>query len=153
MNQRVANFFRYQEVARSANRRYLDALATVPQPQVQAPEIHKLSTSCQVQGRSYAGFNPGCREHLQLFEALLRGEYLLKGFRNADIRGELYSTKADPLARKRQAQRIGRQLKRLHVRKLLARIPRTRRWLLTDKGRRILNQIVRFFRRPLPQAA
>lgn len=153
MNKGVAHFFRYQEVGRSANRRYLDALATVPQPQVQAPEVHKLSTSCQAQGRSYAGFNPGCREDIQLFEALLRGEHLIKGFRNADLRRELYPARTDRLTQKRQAQRIGRQLKRLHVRKLIAKIPRTRRWLLTDRGRRLLTHAVRYANGNLPQAA
>ena len=46
-------------------------------------------------GRSYAGFNPASGPDVKLFRAVLDGNHLLRGFRNADIREALYGTTDD----------------------------------------------------------
>jgi hypothetical protein len=47
---------------------------------------------------SYAAFNPARRRDVHLFEAVLRGEHLLHGFRKADIRRLLEGEATDPVA-------------------------------------------------------
>lgn len=153
MNKGVANFFRYEEVARAANLRYLDALSVVHDPTPTTRAVTNLTESRQVAHRRYAGFNPAKREHAQLFAAVLRGEHLLHGFHNADIRRILCGESRDPALRRRQSHAIGRQLKRLHVRGLLARIPRTRRWKVTNLGRSLLSQLVHLYHADLALAA
>jgi hypothetical protein len=44
-------------------------------------------------------------------------------------------------------------LKRLHVRGLLAKVPHTRRWRITRKGRRVLGDTLHTYRRYNSQAA
>jgi Mn-dependent DtxR family transcriptional regulator len=41
---------------------------------------------------------------------------------------------------------VGRMLKRLHLRGLLVKVPRTRRWRVTDKGRRISGHVLMTYR-------
>ena len=116
-------------------------------------QVERLAQPKTAAGRSYAGFNPARRPDVRLFEAVLRGEHLLHGFRNADIRHALYGGVQDRLVRRRQSAAVGRLLKRLHVRGLLAKVPRTRRWRVTDTGQRLLAGIVRLYRDGLPAAA
>jgi hypothetical protein len=87
------------------------------------------------------------------FEAVLRGEHLLNGFRNTDIRRSLYGEAKDSAVRRRHSAAVGRLLKRLHVRGLIAKVPRTRRWRVTDSGQHFLGVVVRLYQDGLPAAA
>lgn len=153
MNKGVANLRHYLRVARSANQRYLEALAVVADPAPAYRQVRELARSKRCAGRSYAGFNPACPEDVKLFQAVLCGDHLIHGFRNADIRRHLWSETKDPAQRRRQANRVTRLLKRLHVRGLTAKIPHTRRWRVTRKGQKLLGAIIQLHYHGLPEAA
>jgi hypothetical protein len=143
----------YQEVARAANERYLDALSVVEDPAPAYQQVAQLAESKVSGGRRYAGFNPACRDDVRLFRAVLAGEHLLRGFRNAEIRRALWGDSKDARQRQRQANAVTRRLKRLHVRGLLAKIPRTRRWRVTAKGHKLLGAIIQLHYHGLSTAA
>jgi hypothetical protein len=153
MNKGVANFYRYQQVAAAANQRYLRALAVVDNPAPAYRQAERLAQPKVSHGRSYAGFNPARRQDVRLFQAVLRGDHLLHGFRNADIRRLLHPEGKEASVRRRQSAAVGRLLKRLHVRGLLAKVPRTRRWRVTEAGQRLLGAVVRLYQDGLPTAA
>lgn len=143
----VGNFHHYQSHALSCNQRYLEALAAVEDPTPSYDDLKRLTERQRVKGRSFAGFNPAREHEAQLFAALLAGDHISQGFRNKDIRAALYVELSDPLDRRRHSAAIGRILKRLHVRGLIAKVPRTRRWRVTDDGRRVLGQTLQTYRR------
>jgi hypothetical protein len=151
MNKGVVNLYRYRQVALAANGRYLDALSVVePAAPAQAP-LHRLAEPCRVRGRRFAGFNPARREDLALFRAVLDGDHLLRGLRNADIRQRLYSAQPTSTAeRRRQSAAVSRQLKRLHVRGLIVKVPHSRCWHLSSLGRQLLSTAVEAYQRRLP---
>ena len=67
-----------------------------------------------VSGSESCGLQPGQPPRTSsLFEAVLDGDHLLRGFRNADIREALYGTTEDDVERRRQSPAVGRMLKRL----------------------------------------
>lgn len=147
----VGNLHHYQSHALSCNMRYLEALAAVEDPTPGYADLRKLTERERHKGRSYAGFNPAREEEARLFAAVLAGDHLAQGFRNKAIRAALG---ADPTKNcPRFSAAVGRLIKRLHVRGLLAKVPRTRRWRVTEKGRRILGDTLRVYRRYAPQAA
>jgi len=146
----VGYLWRYAQIAGAANRRYLAALAIVADPAPAAAELHNLASPVIDNGRSYRGFNPASADEARVCRALLRGEHALQGFRNQHIRGQLFAPPRDPAEQRHQAASIGRLLKRLHMHGLLAKIPRTRRWRLTDKGFRLLSMIKVFHDETLP---
>jgi hypothetical protein len=133
--------------------RYLDALAPVQETRASYEEVRQVVQSQRHAGRPYAGFNVAKKDDVDFFAAVLAGEHHLHGFRSEDVRQRLHAVCRDPLVRRRQAQAIGRRLKRLHVRTLVAKIPRSRRWRITPKGLRLLSKIVRLYYHGLPQAA
>jgi len=149
----VGNFRRYQEIARSSNLRYLDALAPVKDPEVGYQQLRPLVQSQQHAGRRYAGFNVAKQDDIDLFAAVLAGEHVLHGFRSENIRERIHGACKDPVIRRRQAQAISRRLKRLHVRGLIAKIPRSHRWMVSAKGQRLLSKVIRLYHYGLSQVA
>ena len=135
----------------SCNRRYLEALAAVDDPTPGYDDLKELTERQRAKGRSYAGFNPAREEEARLFAAVLAGDHIAQGFRNKDIRAAVYD--GNRRAPGRQSAAIGRLLKRLHVRGFVAKVPRTRRWRITDHGRRILSDTLQTYRRYQAQAA
>jgi hypothetical protein len=153
MNKGVANLPSYARVARSSNERYLNALSVVDDPASGYCQASRLAESKVHRGRRFAGFNPARPEDVRLFQAVLSGDHLPWGFRNAAIRNALFGETKDPRERRRRAHAVTRLLKRLHVRGLVAKIPRTRRWRVTASGQKLLGTLVQLHYHGLPRAA
>jgi hypothetical protein len=153
MTKNVLSLVHYREQALACNRRYLDALAVVDDPTPAYQELRQLTEPQVVQGRSYAGFNPARRDDILLFAAVLDGDHVTRGFRNGAIRTPVFGDSKEPLKRRLDSAAIGRLLKRLHVRHIVAKIPRTRRWRVTERGRHLLGLSVQLYRRAWPQLA
>jgi hypothetical protein len=77
-----------------------------------------------------------------LFKAVLKGDYIIQGFRNADIRESLFGIRVSSARKKRLSAKVCRLFKKLHTRGLIAKIPHSRRWRITRKGLRILEPLV-----------
>jgi hypothetical protein len=152
MNKSVINLYRYREVALAANQRYLEALSVVENPAPTYRQVEKMTEPVVKAGRSYAGFNPASGPDVKLFTAVLDGDHVLRGFRNADIREALYGTTADPVERRRESAAVGRLLKRLHVRGLIRKVPRSRRWLVSQNGHRVFQGVLQLYHRGIPAA-
>jgi len=154
MNKGVANFHQFQRVAKAANERYLKALAVVDDPAPSYRQVARLAERKVVRQRSYAGFNPACQDDVRLFQAVLHGDHLLRGFYNRDLRRLLgLDGKHPPSSLRRFAARVGRLLKRLHVRGLIAKIQHTRRWRVTQLGQQLLGAIIHLHYHGLAKAA
>lgn len=142
----VGNLHHYQSHALACNQRYLQALSHVADPTPAYRELANLAEPKRVHGRNSAGFNPAHRKDLELFAAVLDGDHIAHGFRNKDIRRLLIQ----PEKGSRASAAVSRLLKRLHVRGLIAKIPRTRRWRVTELGRQVLSDTLTLYRRDWP---
>lgn len=146
----VANLPRYGEVCLAANRRYLQALAVVDNPAEALRELPPLAKPVRKKGKSNRGFNPLSLDDVRLFSAVLRGEHFLHGFRNRDIRQQLFPHAKHPKLSRRQSARISRLLHLLHVHRLIAKIPRSRRWRVTDLGHKLMTAVISLFHQHYP---
>jgi hypothetical protein len=142
MSKGVSNMYRYREVAMGANRRYLEALAVVPDPGQWKKQIQTIGRPARTETRSHRALNPANKEDVDLLAVVMRGEFNLHGFRNADIRERLNEPPTDATQQRRQSHRTGRLLKLLHAHGLIAKIPRTRRWRVTKHGQSIMTAIL-----------
>ena len=137
----VAYLPRYAAVSAAANQRYLDALAVVDDPAPAHPALERLVQPVRdPHGRSSRAFNPAAAADLALFTAVLRGEHTLQGFRNREVRTRLFGPTA-ATDRRRSAQ-VSRLVKRLHLRALVAKVPRSRRWRLTQRRHALMSTAV-----------
>ena len=131
----VAFLGRYAHVARQAARRYLNGLAVVDDPQVSQDLLDRVCSRASFAGRQRRALNPLSREDQQLFLAVLRGEHTLRGFRSRDLAPYLNHTPTqDPDQRRRQSGQRSRLLQLLRAHGLIAKLPHTRRYRVTDRG-------------------
>lgn len=146
----VASLYRYHEISLAANRRYLEALAAIEDPTEAIDDLQKLGRTVVHQGRRARALNPLAQEDLELIRAIARGEFFLNGFRNADIRSRLFAPARNKALRRRQSAKVTRLLQRLHIHQLIAKIPRSRRWRVSAKGRAITAAMINLHDQGLP---
>ena len=80
MRKGVAYLFRYLEVSRQANDRYLEALAIVDDPTPAIQQLDNITTRKETgSGRGVRAFNPLSRNDVQLFKAMMAGEHCIRG--------------------------------------------------------------------------
>jgi hypothetical protein len=144
MRKGVADLHRRAEVGRKINERYAASLATVEETTPLGELTADLGKRQHWRGRSVRALNPLAAEDVALLEAVSRGEFVIGGFRNRDIRTILYADRgsADPAQAKTQAGKVTRLLRLLRGHGIIAKIPKTHRYQLTDKGRNTLSALL-----------
>ncbi len=147
----VSFFPEFQRHAFAANHRYLEALALVNDPTPAYADLAELTQSKRIHDRCSAGFQPTDRRDVCLFAAILDGNHIAQGFRNADIRAPLFADPKNTALQRRQSTAVSRLLKRLHVRALVAKVPRSHRWKVTPKGRRLLTAALHLYSQHWPE--
>ena len=75
---------------------------------------------------------------MQLFETISDGKYLIRGFTNKDIRIILHPKIH---TEKKVRGKMSRTLSKLRAHGLIRKIPHSRKYLVTDKGRRIMGAL------------
>ena len=139
MRQGVADLDRRAEVSHAANNRLAESLATVAEAQSLGELLKPLGQPVIQEGRRRArALNPLTGKDGELLRALGRGEFLLKGFRNADVRAALYGESKNPEQRRREATRVTRQFAMLRAHGLIVKVTGTHRYHLSAAGRRIV---------------
>jgi hypothetical protein len=146
----ISNMPRYREVCMAANRRYLEALSVVPDPGQMQERIQAVGQRIRTANRSHRALNPANKHDIKLLAAVMRGEFQLQGFRNADICMHLGTPSEDAVERRRQRNRTGRLLKLLHSHRLIAKIPRTRRWKVSIHGQAVMSSILTIHHKHYP---
>jgi hypothetical protein len=84
---------------------------------------------------------------------VLDGDHIGRRFPNEDIREPIFGPPKSLILQRRASAAVGRLLKSLHLRQLVANIPRTRRWRVTQRGRRLLGLATVIYNNAWPQLA
>jgi hypothetical protein len=137
----VASLVDNPEPTWASNRRSLNALAVVDEPAPADSELRPRTEPPMVDGRGHAGFHPARRDDVRRFAAVREGDPIARGCRQGDSRERVFGLSKEVLQRRARAA-VGRRLQRVDVRQLVAKIPRTRRWRVTQRGRRPLGVAV-----------
>jgi hypothetical protein len=138
----VADLYRRAQVSQAANGRYLEALASVTGKTPLHQEVISVCRTITVEGQRYRALNPWSPEDGALLEAVNRGEFVIQGLRNRDLRGLLHPRKGTPEEERRRAGRMTRKLALLRTHGLLKKVSGTHRYQVTEKGRRIITALL-----------
>jgi hypothetical protein len=151
MGKSIANLYRYAEVSKSATFRYLSALkGIIPTKTIEA-EINAVCRGKTVDGKRYSGFNVWEENTFRLITELSNASFLIRGFTNKDVRMALYQGQSSDFIKYRS--KITRLLAKLRAYGLIKKIPRSHRYLLTAKGRRIFSALIESKNRIYPPLA
>lgn len=101
----------------------------------------KVSRPVTWKAKRVRGLNLLGEEDASLLDAAGRGEFLINGFRNRDLQALLFpeaSQDPDPAEKRRQSGRVTRKLRMLRAHGLIRKVPRTHRYLVSDKGHKLI---------------
>jgi hypothetical protein len=141
MRKGVSDITRRAELSEASNQRYLEAMAAVESPLVLKELVAGLAQPVVKEGRRARGLNllgPDAR----LLEVVGDGKFLLNGMRNKDLQAMLFgSPAADAAEGRRRSGQVTRQLWLLRAHGIIRKVPRTHRYLVTDKGRKLITAL------------
>ncbi len=156
MRKAMSNIYRYAEVAKACNLRYLNSLTSVNNNNELDRKIEKLCNSIEVklsikkksEPRKYAGFNLLSDFTCSVFNAILHGSFKIRGFKNKDLRFlliELGAFSRNELKNiKKLSGKISRLIAKLRAHKLVTKLPNTFRYRVTKLGEEIVARILMF---------
>jgi hypothetical protein len=148
----VAWMWRYAEIGRAANGRYLEALAVVDDWQQTREQLDRATRPAKLNGRRKRALQPLSPADQALFRGALQGQHRLTGFRNRDLAEQLYGAPAqDPGERRRRCGRVTRLIQLLRAHGLAAKVPRSRRYKVTAKGEALMSAAIYVRYKYLPQ--
>jgi hypothetical protein len=139
----VADMNRRAQVSHSANERYFHALTSTAGT---IPLFEWAKEACEPvrkNGRRARALNPLCAKDALLLEAVSRGEWAINGFRNHDLRRVIYP--AEPISKRierTQSAAVRRQLVLLRWHGLVRKVGKTRRYVVTEKGRHTITALL-----------
>jgi hypothetical protein len=133
----VADMHRRAEVSDACNERYVSHLARIDCPRTLSESLLPLGKPITRDGRRHRGLRLMASEDAGLLAAVSNGRFALNGFRNGDIREALFGKDGDRRQARRRSGQISRRLGLLKAHGLIRRVPRTRRWMLTDEGKSV----------------
>ena len=138
LNKSISYLWRLGQISKDANKRYLNALAIVTDPTDALKGLDKISGPAKTEsGKSVRPFSPLSKEAFKIFMAIMSGEFHLQGFKNRELRSKLQDLKAQR-NEKQFASWISRLIARLRFFKLIGQIPHSRKYKLTEFGKKIV---------------
>lgn len=136
MRKGVADLYRRSQVSQACNDRYLSALATIECGKTLKETVTPMCQPVRHHQRRWRGLRPLEAGDDRLLAAVAKGEFAINGFRNRDIRAELFGPDPqDPAQTRRLSASTSRKLAMLRAHGLIRKVSRTQRWMLTSKGR------------------
>jgi hypothetical protein len=143
MRRGIADLHRRAHVSQAANDRYLRALASVEDTTSLGELAARLCQPVRRNGRRMRALNPYAPADAKLLEAISRGELILNGFRNRDLRALLFADHtASPEEHRRHAAAVSRKLALLRAHGLIRKVSGTHRYHLTASGRIVVTALI-----------
>jgi hypothetical protein len=147
----IADVHRRAEVSQAANQRLLTALARVDDSRTVAELTQTIQQPTQWRKQRVRALHPWGEDHA-LLAAVNRGDFLITGFRNRDLRPLLYAQPAtSDLEQRRRSAAISRRLRMLRAHHLIQKVPHTHRYQVTAQGRSVLIAVLTTARSSLHQ--
>ena len=143
MRRGLADLHRRGEVSRQINERYLGALASVDDSARVREILAPVEKRKHWKGRPVRALHPFSSEDSALLEIIGRGEFLIGGLSNQDVRKVWFPHPASSAeqSRRRSAQ-ISRKLRLLRAHGILHKIPGRNLYQVSPAGRLILTTVL-----------
>jgi hypothetical protein len=122
-----------QEVLLASNTRYLNFISEIETPEIGIQKLAKLTQMREQNNHRYKGFNLLSEEDTNLFRILIRGEFMINGFTNKNIRHLL----------NKNSGQVSRLIKRLRIHGLIKKIENRYKYYLTKLGCKVIAMTIK----------
>lgn len=155
MGKAVSNLYRYAQIAKSANTKYLDSLTLAAPSKGIDKQIEKISQKTYItkknkKERSFSGFNLLSKQTSLILEAINDGRFAIQPFSNKQLRellkekGVLNVDLTNPQELKKASGKTTRLIAKLRGHKLIYKIAHSFKYKLTKSGQQVCNAILKF---------
>jgi hypothetical protein len=138
----VADLPRQAEISQRANERLAESLATSASALPLGKLLEPLGRPVFQDGQRTRALNPLTGDDGALLRTIARGDFLVQGLRNRDLRVALFGDTADEAMQRRQAAAVTRKLRLLRAHGLIIKVQKTHRYQVSAQGRRILTALL-----------
>jgi hypothetical protein len=151
----VADLYRRTEVSQAANDRLATAQACALQTDQRLKELaaslcsrvrrpgRKKPDGTLSKPRNFRALNPLSPQDIELLTIVSRPEFVISGFRNADLRTALNGADpSDPVRKRRRASKISRQLSLLRAHGIIEKVSKSHHYRVTTRGRQSLTALL-----------
>lgn len=155
MGKAVSNLYRYAQIAKQCNLRYLNSLSHLEPPRDMTKNIERLSRPTSRINKNnnqvrFAALNLLSQQTSLILEAINDGKFALQAFSNKQLRklllekGLFNLDPHDPKTLKKLSGKITRLIAKLRAHNILKKIARSFRYQLTTFGQFVCNKILQF---------
>ena len=148
MGKSTSNLYRYAEVSKATNIRYINALPLPIDTITPVKEIEEISKTIEVNNRNITGFNILNAETTKILETIASGDYIVNGITNKNLRCRIF--KDEDINSTKIRNRTTRLLNKLKLHGIIKKVNHSSKYYLTAKGRKITNSILLFKNIDLP---
>ena len=146
MGKSIANLYRYIEISKSITKRYIEAIPEIDVNEISIEEVTKISTSKEVKGRRYSGFNVLEQETLLLFQIITSGDFLINGFNNKNVRQRYFKENSEIA---KNINKITRLFSKLRAHGIIKKVARKNKYYLTNDGRKLISNVLIYTRKEI----
>ena len=131
------------QLCQEINERHANFLAAAADRKPVGELVEAISMPVRWRGRRTRGLNPLAPGDVKLLEIISRGDFLIHGFRNRDVREGLHSAQpVDVATKRRQSAAVTRLLRLLQAHELIEKQVGSHCYQLTEKGQRTITAIL-----------
>jgi len=134
MRKGISDIHRRSEVSQKANERYLESLAACESEMTLKQCTESVCQRTRLGKQPIRAMNPWNSEDYRLIEFLAQGQWEINGFRNKDLTAFIFDSSETHRTAKQKSSRSTRLIRMLRAHGLIKKVPRTHRYMLTDKG-------------------
>lgn len=149
MGKSISNLYRYAEVSKATNLRYINALPLPEDTITPVKEIEDISKSITVDKRKISGFNILEKDTTLLFETIASGDFVVNGITNKTLRSRIF--KDEDINSAKIRNKTTRLINKLKEHGILKKVNHSSKYYVTTNGRKIINSILLFKNIDLPK--
>ena len=140
----VSDLHRRAQLSDQRNERYGDAIAAAQTRETLQSVVGGACDPVVKNGKRHRALNPWSAHDLQLLTFLAKGENVLNGFRNKDLRAYCnpQADSSDPVERKRLSGKATRAIRLPRAHGLVRKVRNVKRYVLTAKGQQFVTALL-----------
>jgi hypothetical protein len=138
MKKGVSDLPRRTQISQKSNERCLEAVAAVATEKTVGELTTKVCERTKWKGRAVRALNPLAASDLNLLRTVGRGEFILNGLRNRDVKAALFGASVEGKEAKRQSSAVTRLLRLLRAHGVIQKVNKTHRYQVTTQGRELI---------------
>ena len=150
MGKSIANLYRYAEVCKAINMRYINALPIPAEKEKAIKKLEAVSNRKEVNNRIYTGFNLFNKDDIKLFNILADASLIINGFDNKILRSRYFKDEEDFNSQKIR-NKTTRLIDKLRKHGIIKKVGSASKYYITESGREMLNYFILYQNKKIPE--